>query len=342
MEAFDLDPTTRSSDSLACGAIAIDLYNPDRIYVGTGEGQSGAYFGVGPIVSYDGGLNWNTEQTSPDSPQLAGSAFYALAVDPLDSNKVIAATRQGLYRREPTGTGGFHWVKKNIGLSSVFNSVVVAHSEDQITFYAAKHSGPIYTSTDGHTWTIVGTGFPSTNVGRIGLAVQSNNPNVVYALTEKMGVWRLDINNNTWRRINGYPSALLGTQGWYDLAIAVDPNNVNIIYLGGSAYLSGDDWSGSLFRSIVTANGSGDNLSYTMSNTYIGSSVHADIHTLVFAPGNSNELWLGCDGGVFYSTNPGGNGDIFVFTKCWFIYLNNESYGSTSYRRCSNILWYSR
>jgi len=50
MEAFDLNPTNLASDSLACGAIALVpgmSVNQDRIYVGTGEGQGGAYFGVG-------------------------------------------------------------------------------------------------------------------------------------------------------------------------------------------------------------------------------------------------------------------------------------------------------
>jgi hypothetical protein len=314
MDAFDLDPTTSSSDSLACGAIAIDLNNPDRIYVGSGEGQSGRYFGVGPIVSYDGGQNWNTEQTSPDSPQLAGYAFYALAVDPVDSNNVIAATTQGLYRRESNGTGGFHWVKKNSG-GRVFTSVVAAQNEGLTTFYAAQTSGPIYTSNDGHTWGVVGTGFPS-NVGRISLAVQLNNPKVIYALTERNEIWCFDISSsssdNKWKKINGSPENMLGNQGYYDLAIAVDPNDVNILYLGGQSVYSGDEWSGSVYRSVVNVHGSGDSISYSMSNTYIGNSVHADEHTLVFAPGDSNKLWLGCDGGVFYSTNPRSNGDIFV------------------------------
>jgi hypothetical protein len=49
-----------------------------------------------------------------------------------------------------------------------------------------------------------------------------------------------------------------------------------------------------------------------MTTTYIGNSVHADIHTIVFAPGDANKLWVGCDGGVYYSTNPTGSGDIFT------------------------------
>src|SRR5205085_8129449 len=108
------------SDSLACGAIAIDPNNPDRVYVGTGEGDNifisgdsvagtGAYFGVGPIRSDDGGLSWHTEPTAPNSPPLTGASFYRLAIDPTNRDHVIAATILGLYRREPDGAGRFQW-----------------------------------------------------------------------------------------------------------------------------------------------------------------------------------------------------------------------------------------
>jgi hypothetical protein len=52
--------------------------------------------------------------------------------------------------------------------------------------------------------------------------------------------------------------------------------------------------------------------SVSLATTYIGNSVHSDIHTIAFAPGDAGKLWVGCDGGVFYSTNPAGVGDIFV------------------------------
>ena len=38
-DAFNLDPTNFASDSLACGGIAIDPADPNRVYVGTGEGD---------------------------------------------------------------------------------------------------------------------------------------------------------------------------------------------------------------------------------------------------------------------------------------------------------------
>jgi hypothetical protein len=50
----------------------------------------------------------------------------------------------------------------------------------------------------------------------------------------------------------------------------------------------------------------------SLTSSYIGGSIHPDIHALVFAPGDPNQLWLGCDGGVFFSPVPAGEGEIFV------------------------------
>ncbi len=319
MEAWDLNPTTQASDSLACGGIAIVPGPSDRIYVGSGEGDGGAYNGVGPIVSFDGGTNWTTEPVAAGSPALAGSAFYALAVDPADGDRVVAGTRQGVYRREPNGMGGFHWARKTMGAPTWVPSVVVARQGTTTTFYGARWFGPVFSSTDGHTWNLAGAGFPSANVGRVGLAVQPGNPNVLYALVARAdndhfhGLYRLDLADGTWRQVTGAPTQLFGPygspygQGFYDLVVAVDPNNVNRVYLGGSTVFSGGDWSGALYRGDVTVSGA----TVSMTSTFIGNSVHADIHAMTFAPGDSNKLWVGCDGGVFYSTNPGGSGDIF-------------------------------
>ena len=322
MDAWDLNPTAAASDSLSCGAIAIDPGNADRIFVGTGDGVEGLFLGVGPVVSFDGGTNWATEPVASGSPQLAGSAFFALAVDPANTDRVVGGTMQGLYRREPDGSGGFRWARKATPAGSI-SSVVVARTGGTTTFFAAPSSGPVFSSTDGNAWSTVGTGFPAAaNVGRVGLAVQATNPNILYALVAAtdgslLGVYRLDNQAGAWRQISGAPADLFGTamigfQGWYDLAIAVDPNNANLIYLGGSTRQSTGEWSGSSFRCSVTSSGSGAGLTYSMTPTYIGNSHHADTHTLAFAPGDSNKLWLGCDGGAYYSTNPTGSGDIFV------------------------------
>ena len=52
--------------------------------------------------------------------------------------------------------------------------------------------------------------------------------------------------------------------------------------------------------------------SVTSANTFIGASVHADIHTIVFTPGNALQMWVGCDGGVYRTDNAIGTGNIFT------------------------------
>lgn len=329
MEAWDLNPTTASSDSLACGAIAVDFADPDRIYVGTGEGSSsvaggGAINGVGPVRSDDGGVSWVTE---PSTPTLEGTSFYALAMDPNDRERLVAATTIGLYRREPDGSGGYEWVRKRTG---VHTSVVVARSGGVTTFYAATVNGQIFRSDDGDTWSTAGTGFTTASIYRVGLAVQPDNRDVVYALVSRgdnykiRGVWRLDgatgAGGGTWRQVTGHPTDLFGPatdvygQGWWDLAIVVDPGNINRIYLGGSYRDSGaagaDKYSGAMYRCLVSSTGSGSTLAYSMANTPIGANVHADIQTLALTPGDADNLWVGCDGGIFVTDNASGSADF--------------------------------
>ena len=310
MEAFDLNPTTPASDSLSVGALAIDHSNPSRLFVGSGEGPGAAYFGVGPIVTTNATAAapiWTTENAAAGSPSLAGTAFYALAMDPNNADRVIAATYRGLYRREPA-VSGFEWARKTLGgiATERVTSVVATTSGGATTFYAAQRNGLIYSSPNGDVWSIAGAGFP-TGLGRIALASRPDDPSVVYALASDGTVRRLATIDGTWRNISGVPAGFLGSQGWYDLAIAVAPDDANRVYLGGSTVSSGGDWSGSLYRGEVTVAGS----TVSMTSTYIGGSIHADVHTIVFAPGDATKMWVGCDGGVFYSTNPTGSGDIF-------------------------------
>jgi hypothetical protein len=314
MENFDIDPTAFAATSQACGAIAIDEADPDRVYVGTGEGDTNALFtrrltsalpsyrGVGPLRSDNGGGLWTNEPTAPGSPTLVGSAFYALAVDPGDRENVVAATNIGLYRREPDGAGGHHWVQKRTGVHS---SVVVARTGSTTTFLAAAWGDRVYSSSDGSTWTAVGTSFPGAS-SRIGLAVQRNNPNVVYALVADtsnalLGVFRLTNLGGTWKHVGGSPPDLLGSQGDYDLTIAVDPNDVNRVFMGGSAVGVND---ASIYRGVVSGSGAG----FSMATTFVGTGAHPDVHVLAFPPGDSNTVWCCCDGGVFRTTDARGAG----------------------------------
>jgi hypothetical protein len=324
MDAFDVDPTNFASASLACGAIAIDPADPDRVYVGTGEGETHdifaarivsalpAYRGIGPIRSDDGGATWISEATAAGAPTLAGEAFFSIAVDPANREHVIAATSAGLYERVALGAG-FEWTRVRPGVHS---SVVAAGAGGSRKFFAAEWGKGVFSSSDGHTWTAAGTGFPTTDVGRITLAAQAGNGAVVYAVVARggsgtlHGIYVLDTASGKWKVVSGPPDVLPAaqgrSQGAYDLALAVDPANVNRLYLGGS-YTDVQPFPGSVWRADVTTAGAGFKFANARA---IGTHAHADVHVLVHSPGEPNELWCGCDGGVFLNRDPGGTGEF--------------------------------
>ena len=329
MDRFDLNPTNFASASVVCGAIAIDQSDPDRVYVGTGEGDTyqifqnriayalPAYRGVGPIRSDDGGATWIPEASSPD---LAGEAFFDLAVDPTNRENVIAATTKGLYRRVSTARGQFKWKRQRTG---VYSSVVVCSGLEVTRFYAARwgnkqrHSRVFYSEDHGATWRAAGVGLPTRGAGRIAIGVQPNNPNLAYALIAResngglLGLFRLDGVVKKWRRVKNVPNILPlqegRSQGGYDLAIAVDPINSNLVFLGGTRVNLFPLRPGSIWRCTITAARS----TYKVADRHsIGTHAHCDIHSLVHSPGDPNELWCGCDGGVFLNRDVRGKGEF--------------------------------
>ncbi|MFP4421821.1 MAG: WD40/YVTN/BNR-like repeat-containing protein [Desulfococcaceae bacterium] len=337
MRGFDLNPVgiapghaaSDGVNTLAMGAVAIDEGNPDRVYVGTGEAFHG-YMGVGPLVSDDGGNSWRQEAVIGGN--LMGHGFYALAVDPGDPERVVAATTNGLYRREPVAAGAslYHWVRKTsgLGVGNRFTSVAAVRSGGQTHFFAARFGGLVFDSTDGDTWTAI-PGYPTVaGVDRVLLALQPGNPNVIYGYNERGDLWRNTRANAAtawtaggWQQLSGLPpagGAPAGTpelptgQLWYDMALAVSPGDANVVFIGSSTTNPNPDrvWSGAIFRLDIDDATVSNNVTNT---TYIGNSIHPDIHRIRFRPGSEREMWVGCDGGIFYAADAFADGDhVFV------------------------------
>jgi photosystem II stability/assembly factor-like uncharacterized protein len=88
----------------------------------------------------------------------------------------------------------------------------------------------------------------------------------------------------TWAAVTA-TGASCALQCWYDMALAVDPTNANIVYFSGF----------SLYKSV---NGG-------TTFTDIGTSIHVDQHAVVFDPTSNTTIYAGSDGGVFKSTTGG-------------------------------------
>jgi hypothetical protein len=174
----------------------------------------------------------------------------------------------------------------------------------------------------------------------VALAAGRNDPSVVYVLAEDGILYRLV--DAVFRPVDNVPAALFSSlasgpgsssQGGYDIVLAVDPDNANTVYLGGDSTWDGDRFAAALFKGTITArsgtyvfpflteNDVSSNLNPTTLRvprdpTWIGRRIHADLHALAFSPladgtGESGEdVWAGCDGGVFRSRQRGALGSF--------------------------------
>jgi len=87
---------------LKISALAIDPYNPDIIYAGTGLSN---YDGHGIYKSTDGGLSWQPVNNGlpVDSMPLGGYYVQSIAIDPNNSQTIYAASFGGLYNSTDRG-----------------------------------------------------------------------------------------------------------------------------------------------------------------------------------------------------------------------------------------------
>jgi photosystem II stability/assembly factor-like uncharacterized protein len=94
-----------------------------------------------------------------------------------------------------------------------------------------------------------------------------------------------------------WPTALSAAAGfckyqcWYDIALAIDPNNAQIILIGATSNYG-----------LPTMERSVNGGATFSADDHL---VHTDVHAIVMAPSNPLVVWTGNDGGVWESTNEG-------------------------------------
>ena len=292
-------PLTDGECSLAMGAVALDPVAPEIVYAGTGEQHfSGdSYYGCGVLRSTDGGRSWR--QLGAQwfiHPDGWGTRIARMAVDPgsagtTTSTVVYAATEWGLFR---SGDSGGTW---SAALDGVATDVLV-HPDRPGTAFAAVRGEGVFRSADrGATWDRLEMGLDDGGEmipARINLAQAHSNPEVLYAsVAEKnsgrlIGIYRTDDGGDTWKKLTA-GEAGCGSQCWYDMALAVHPENPEIVYFGGIQ----------LYRS---RNGG---ISFT---EITGPPwTHVDQHVITTDPRRPDMVLVGNDGGVYRSMDMGGS-----------------------------------
>lgn len=286
-------PLTDTQCNLTIGAVSIDAADPNVIYAGTGE--YGVSYGCGILRSTDGGTSW----TQSTNKSLSGSAFGRILVSrpaggSASNTVLVAASTYGIYR---STDGGSTW---NQALNGATSSTV-AHPTKAGVIYAGKTGVGVFKSTDnGATWTalpgIPGVTFVGSSYERIELAVTPAAPDLVYALAggsnrKALGLFRWDDAAGIWKTLSatgiytGEGRGDFGAQAEYDLAVAVDPQNANRIYIAGVRAFRSTD-GGATFSPM-------------------GKEIHVDWHSIVIDPRNADIMYAGTDGGVFVSVDKG-------------------------------------
>lgn len=309
-------------DNLAITSIAYDPNNSQIFYVGTGEGWgAGASRGAGIWKSINGGSTWT---------QLTSTSSYHYVNDLVVRNEsgtgvIYAACRRNFYRGQWHGVnglyrsvnGGSSWtqVLPNIpGSSTPYAAADIELAADNRLWVGTQETslsltnrggGRVLYSDNGTSYTL---SYTVTNGERVELACAPNNSSYVYALTEIGGqageIARTTNKGSTWSSRNepadadnGIPNTdFTRGQAWYDLIMAVDPNDANTLIAGGI----------DLFRSTNGAS-SWSQISKWSNNNNLSalncSYVHADQHQIVFKPNSSSTVLFGNDGGIFYTSS---------------------------------------
>lgn len=283
-------PMTDNLSSLAIGSFAINPGDSNIIIVGTGEPN--VLDGTGLHRTTNGGLNW-TRISMGNTPR----GFYRLIYATNSQSVIHAATKNGYYRSD---NNGLNWTRYFEGEVS---DVIVNPLDPNIAHIGVwdrgTNLGGIYKSTNGGTnWTKLTTqGLPTSNVGRVSLALCKNVPNNIWALIGRndnnflLGVYKTASDGVLWTSVSPtqWGDILGGGFGWYVHAIGVSSTNPQVALVGGI-------W---LYH---TTNGG---LNW-FQNTDItaGKNLHADQHEVLWGA-NGQDVWIANDGGVSYSNDGG-------------------------------------
>ena len=282
--------STDFATNLGVSDIAINPNNADEIYIITGDRDGGDTYSYGLMKSLDGGNTFITTGLSFNI--LSGYRGNRVIIDPSNTNTIIVSTSNGIYRSTDAG----------VTFSQTFSGINITDIEFHPTNYnviygASNGNTSIYKSTDnGLNWNQSANGLPSSGLSRACVAVTEDNPQVVYALFGASdngfyGVYKSNDEGNSWSEQSTSPNLLgwsttgsdNGGQAWYDLALAVSPNDENTLFVGG----------------VNTWKSSDGGISWDINTHWTGSGgaeyKHADVHMLKYHPLN-DFLYSGNDG----------------------------------------------
>jgi photosystem II stability/assembly factor-like uncharacterized protein len=292
-------PIFDKQSSYSIGCVTIDERNPNVVWVGTGENVGGRHvgYGDGVYLSKDAGKSW-------ENMGLKKSEHISkIIIHPENSNIVWVAAQgplwskggeRGLYK---TVDGGKTW-KRTLGdeewtgVTDILidprnpNRLYAATWQRHRTVAAYMGGGPntaIYKSEDGgETWEKLEKGLPKANMGKIGLAISPQKPDVIYAAIEldrrTGGVYKSTDRGASWIKQSDAVSGATGPHYYQELYAS--PHHFDKLYLVDVRMQVSEDGGKTFNR---------------MKEEF----KHSDNHSVAFRKDDPDYLLVGTDGGIY-------------------------------------------
>ena len=311
-------PLFDDENSYSTGCVTIDPNNSATIWVGTGENVGGRHvaYGDGIYKSDNGGKSW-TNMGLKKTEHIS-----KIIVHPENSNIVWVAAQGPLWKKGgqrgvyKTINGGKNW-KKVLGNSQWTGATdILIDPRNPNVLYAAtwdRHrtvaafmgGGPgsgIHKSVDGgETWKKLHKGLPNdrdsngdgkideddlptVNMGKIGLAISPQKPDVLYAAVELErttgGVYKSEDSGESWNKMSNAVSGATGPHYYQELYAS--PHKFDRLYLMNVRVLTSED-GGKTFEQLKE------------------NKKHSDNHVIAFKKNDPDYLLIGTDAGIYES-----------------------------------------
>jgi len=332
--------------NMAVSSMAMDPFDSQTIYAGTGEGflNGDGVRGLGIFKTTDGGATWNQlDGTVTGVPTGAFHYVNDIVISPGDARRIYAATRFGVWRSVDSGAS---W---QIVLSNPLNDSTnptnsptivgctdLAIRSDRPTsevllaaFGSFSPDGLYLTANGGDSWSRIGTpnDLQVINQGRMSLAIAPSDNDIMYVGMADNGLGApagtlVDVFLSTdggisWEGRVNFSST--GINPWLY-------SNLGILWCGGGSLFS-QGWYDNVIAvdplnpamvwvggvDLFRSDDGGQNFriaSYWFLDPTSARHVHADHHALVFHPdydGAANQtLYSGSDGGIARTDNARG------------------------------------
>lgn len=328
---------TPDASNMSVTSLAQDPTDPDTWYYVGGEfsgnsardrGARAFYYGNGVYRSTDNGDSWNRiPGTEDDDTQFSSQFDYVnrIIVNPMTGTVFMASNGFGIFRSED-GTAFDNLVLGAPG-SHAYADITVANDGRLVAVLSteeaggdAENPGVFVSDDDGQTWDeITPDDFPNRHFRSV-VDIAPSDTELIYVLTQKesgtnstegVGLYSIDLSSgipgdsfdlSSNLPDYGDPVGQTNLQGGYNMAIAVKPDDPNVVFLGATNLFRSSDGFASSTNNDADEHWVGGYSKENDISQY--ENQHPDQHVIVFDPNDPDKMWVGHDGGLSVTEDP--------------------------------------